>query len=381
MTPLPTRAALAGLALALALAPPAPAGEHPPLVVHEWGTLTTVHRPDGIPVGGLNRIAPAEVLPAFVHRFEPPGPDDGPRFGKGPAVPPHPDVTMRLETPVLYFYPPPGGPLPPPFDVEVRMRGGILNEFYPRAEAAVALDHERVAGKAAAGRFDGTRLGNYVVGSLAWKGLALGVPPPDGFPATDAPPWLAPRAVASMPVLAPGGEAEQYLFYRGVAHLDALLATRLVRDRLVLASPRLSWVPREDLLLARVWVADLDGSGGATFVDLGPVRVPRLPDLPIVEHVFAPTEAGFLDTPSRRTPEGAAALRASMHRELVAQGLFPDEAEAMLATWDHAYFRTPGRRVFYTVPREWTDRFLPLAISVPHRATRVLIGRIDLGPG
>jgi hypothetical protein len=34
--------------------------------------------------------------------------------------------------------------------------------------------------------------------------------------------------------------------------------------------------------------------------------------------------------------------------------------------------------VFYLVPREWTDYFLPLEISVPARVNRVIVGRIDL---
>src|SRR5688572_846250 len=42
-----------------------------PLVVHEWGTITTRHAPNGRPYGRLNRISKSEVLPAFVHRYEP----------------------------------------------------------------------------------------------------------------------------------------------------------------------------------------------------------------------------------------------------------------------------------------------------------------------
>jgi len=42
-----------------------------PMIVHEWGTITTRHAPNGTPEGRLNRISPTEVLPQFVHRFEP----------------------------------------------------------------------------------------------------------------------------------------------------------------------------------------------------------------------------------------------------------------------------------------------------------------------
>ncbi len=33
------------------------------LVVHEWGTITTIHAADGTPATGLNRIDEADVLP------------------------------------------------------------------------------------------------------------------------------------------------------------------------------------------------------------------------------------------------------------------------------------------------------------------------------
>ena len=54
------------------------------------------------------------------------------------------------------------------------------------------------------------------------------------------------------------------------------------------------------------------------------------------------------------------------------------EAEAMLNTWKASYFQKPGLRLFYIVPRAWTDYFLPLEFSVPARVTRVIVGRVDL---
>ncbi len=78
------------------------------------------------------------------------------------------------------------------------------------------------------------------------------------------------------------------------------------------------------------------------------------------------------------TDAGAAQLRASLKKALLAQGLFADEAEAMLNTWKASYFQKAGLRVFYIVPRAWTDYFLPLEFSVPARVNRVIVGRIDL---
>src|SRR5690349_13624540 len=107
-----------------------------PLIVHEWGTITTRHAANGTPEGRLNRIDPSEVLPPFVHQYEPAATQPTPSTSspshaplvKSPITPGRPDVTMRLETPVMYFYPPAGSSVAP-FDVDVKFRGGILNEF------------------------------------------------------------------------------------------------------------------------------------------------------------------------------------------------------------------------------------------------------------
>ena len=71
-------------------------------------------------------------------------------------------------------------------------------------------------------------------------------------------------------------------------------------------------------------------------------------------------------------------LEQEMRQALVAEGLFADEATALLTTWQRAYFASPGLRVFYTVPRRWTDHYLPLTVSGDPELTRVMIGRVEL---
>src|ERR1700677_1211305 len=76
--------------------------------IHEWGTFTSLQDESGEAIGGIN--TDDEPVPPFVHRVFPvlPANDVIPRqFNKGlPGC--HRDVTMRLETPVIYFHPPPG---------------------------------------------------------------------------------------------------------------------------------------------------------------------------------------------------------------------------------------------------------------------------------
>jgi len=82
------------------------------LIIHEWGTFTSLQDEAGRTLDGIN--TEDEPLPRFTHDIDHllvlkknnlPA-----RFYQGaPASLPH--VTMRLETPVLYFYPPAGSTL------------------------------------------------------------------------------------------------------------------------------------------------------------------------------------------------------------------------------------------------------------------------------
>jgi hypothetical protein len=345
------------------------------LVVHEWGTITTIHAADGTPKGGLNSIDEADVLPNFVHRYEPETTRFKPEriLGKLPNIPGRPDVTMRLETPVIYFHPPPNKAYTAPIDITVRFRGGVINEFYPGAAASVALDRARIADKSHEGfipEWNGDVLNNFVVGALKWKGLRLH----DTVvaPLTRSEIWLAPREVNSVSVFSPeAGEGEQYLFYRGVAHLDALLATKTTRGSVELSTPtNLAWL-EASAAIPGIWLADVRADGVIAFRAHPAITLKKEDAGKQLAKVKRFSDGDY-------TATGAAQLRRELKTALIAQGLFADEAEAMLNTWKASYFQKPGLRLFYIVPREWTDYFLPLEFSVPARVTRVIVGRIDL---
>jgi len=116
-----------------------PTSDH--LIVHEWGTFTVLQDENGSPVGGIN--TDDEPLPAFVHNLNSAlnGPSSPlpPVYFKG--VPRnHPDVYTRLETPVIYFYPPGGRAMN--VDVDVRFPAGWLTQFYPADRPALlVLEH------------------------------------------------------------------------------------------------------------------------------------------------------------------------------------------------------------------------------------------------
>jgi hypothetical protein len=63
---------------------------------------------------------------------------------------------------------------------------------------------------------------------------------------------------------------------------------------------------------------------------------------------------------------------------LVAQGLYQDEAHAMLETWRGSWFEE-GSRLLYVVPPAFVNEVLPLSINpAPAQTVRVFVGRLEL---
>jgi len=63
---------------------------------------------------------------------------------------------------------------------------------------------------------------------------------------------------------------------------------------------------------------------------------------------------------------------------LVAQGLYHDEARAMVETWRNSWFEE-GSRLLYIVPSAFVNEVLPLSIHpLPAQTVRVFVGRLEL---
>jgi hypothetical protein len=280
----------------------------------------------------------------------------------------HRDVTMRLETPVIYFHLPPGQTEVLKVDVRVRFRGGWLTEYYPNAKVdAPGVDE---------GRFQFGQITPGTIGSLEWLGLTVGGSAE--LPETDSHVWLAPRQVEAAPVQGSDGDGEQYLFYRGVGHLDSPL--RVSRDEsgdtLKITEQfqqkffdRL--VRRDDPLETTLWLAHIREDGAVAWRSLGTRELSLEPD-----RLLTTTPATFDESDYSR--KNLDTLHENMHRALVADGLFADEASALLSTWEQGYFKSAGLRLFFLLPQEWTDVVLPLDISVPADVTRTMVGRVEI---
>src|SRR5215472_3886222 len=189
-------------------------GSAPPagLTVHEWGTFTSVAGADGLAVE-WNTLGCQSDLPRFVNDF-------GFRGFKWRL-----QGTVRMETPVLYFY--------SPRELEARVKvafpHALITEWYPKAEYRV-LQQDRPDGEVqpVPENLNGidTSL-RKVTGGIEWNDIKVqpGTAPP--LPFESGPDhYYAARATDASPLLV-GGRHERFLFYRGVGNFQPPLAARV----------------------------------------------------------------------------------------------------------------------------------------------------------
>lgn len=330
------------------------------LGVHEWGTFTSLQDESGHAIGGIN--TDDEPVPDFVHNVNP---ELTPQISQLPqvlfkAIPRcHPDVYTRLETPVVYFYPPAGWTRQ--VDVQVSYRGGWLTQFYPTAALGGDVNPN--------GELRFGHLNVDTVGSLLWKRLSFGGREPG--PATHDKVWLAPRDVQAASVTTSNGERERYLFYRGVSRNAA--PVRIVRQggELHVRSQWETTTASATNEPSAAWLVDVRADGQLAFRPLEPLELARGEgvDLTVTQATFSESDY---------SAENLTKVTTAIHAALEHDGLFADEATALLNTWRVSYFGRPGLRLFFMTPRSWTDHYLPMTVSEPADITRVMVGRIEI---
>ena len=405
-----TFACLLALAMPALFATSSSARADQKVIVHEWGTFTCLQDEQGRAIGGIN--VDDEPVPYFVSSV---AMEAAPQYDAGGSnfhnlgLPPYqlgkgwvsgdPRVTMRLETPVIYIYPPTGQQAAsiPPLDVHVDFHGGVLSQFYPHADFSGLPVLQFAGNPAMNGKFpfinEKADITPTTTTSLDWEGVQLGstATPID----IDDPVWTTPRQV-SAPVLDVKfstmdhlgvhdiTEAEHFLFYRGVGHLDSpiCMTNGTVENQVKIWPSVARWdyagLAQPGLIgLASVypagWLVEVHTNGDCAFQALPMFREgleTRVHPMKVLSSKFATTDFSTANLTK---------LKSSMHDALVKEGLYDDEATAMLKTWELSYFKSPGLRFFYIVPRAWVDHVLPLKINgPPTEITRVMVGRIEL---
>jgi hypothetical protein len=278
------------------------------LTVHEWGTFTSVAGEDGAAVvwdalGGKND------LPKFVASF-------------GYCLKQGLTGTVRMETPVMYFY----SPRELDAHVKVAFPRGVITDWYPQAK--------------------------HLTGAIEWPSIKV---EPNTSPAlpteTEPSRYYAARGTDGAP-LTVGDQHEKFLFYRGVGNFQVPLSARVAADGTVAVENRGS-DPVPSVILFE------NRAGRLGYRSAGAVRDAVTLDPPLLDSSLP-------------------VLRYELETALIAQGLYPKEAQAMVETWRDSWFEE-GTRLIYILPARAIDAFLPLQVDpAPSQTARVFVGRIEL---
>ena len=313
MTMMSVKACVAAAGVFVAALAASPAPDPAPLTVHEWGTFTSIAGADGRAVPWRPLTGPPD-LPSFV-------------LTTRGQIKSSMTATVRMETPVLYFY----APRETVVDVSVRFRQGLVTEYFPPAFTSFPsrIEHE-----------------------ISWTGVRVQPRATPDFPSEPSKNhYYAARHTDAAP-LAVGPDRERFLFYRGAGTFELPL-TGVVRPGNAVTVGNAGAEPIPAVVL-------FENRGGR----LG-WRVHR--ELKEKVNLAAPSQGGSV-----------AALHAELQRLLVEQGLYEREAKAMVDTWSDSWFEE-GSRLFYIVPTRVVDAILPLDIKpAPSAVARVFVGRLEL---
>jgi hypothetical protein len=299
------------------------------LTAHEWGTFTSIAGDNGQAVD-WSPLTGSTDLPSFVEHFRNAGFKVGLRG------------TVRMETPVLYFY----DSQEETVSVKVSFYRGLITEWYPRAtrvEPSTSLNDASLYSKQADG-------------SIAWNSVTVAPGLRANFPAnTSDNHYYAARQTSSTPLLvktSAGEQQEKFLFYRGVSSFAPPISASVTPEGSLLVQCH------TDEAIPNVILFERRG-------DKVGFRI-----------AGALQNQALLDSPA--LTDSVDSLGRELEGLLVAQGLYQDEAHAMVETWRTSWSEE-GTRLLYIVPTSFVSSVVPLSISpAPSQTVRVFVGRLEI---
>lgn len=301
------------------------------LTVHEWGTFTSVADRNGRAVG-WELFDRSTDLPEFVEHLRSAETKAGLQG------------TVRMETPVLYFY----SPTETTVSVSVSFARGLITEWYPHAD--------RIKPELKKDLLPTSLYDHNFNGSIAWNAVTVSPGLAANFPHDEIEThYYAARETSSAPVIVntrAGTQQEKFLFYRGVSVTPVPVSAQSAADgKIVVKNIGEDVVPAVILFERR---------GNRMGYRLG----------------GALQGETSLDPPELTS--NMESLSQDLENVLIAQGLNPDEARAMIATWESSWFEE-GSRLLYIVPTRFVNSILPLSIiPPPSRIVRAFVGRLEL---
>jgi len=331
----------------------------PNYTAHEWGTFTSVQGGNGELLAW--RPLQTSELPQFVYDWTKPGLNRvSPRAlgGKAGLV-----ELQRMETPVIYFY----SADPMNVDVSVSFPKGLITEWYPQAERigpSAPLDANAASGALAESR-------------AVWKSLSI-APSSGNVPAQELPQdesgshyFAARETSANLVQTRPAKqnnstrETEKFIFYRGAGSFKTPLRVTAAASGVV----TLENTGAE--ALSRLFLISIHRGDGSNYGTIAPLK-----NLAAKSSEHRQRGNNWKHYP---LADFQTEIAERMEAALVSQGLFPDEAKAMVNTWKDSWFTEEGTRVLYILPRRWTDEILPLTLNpAPKELVRVMVGRAEI---
>jgi hypothetical protein len=351
-------------------------------VAHEWGTFTSVQGSDGKLLDW--RPIQTSRLPEFVYNWQNAGFN---RQALGPTPFSKSVMTslQRMETPVIYFY----ADEKQTVDVSVDFPKGLITEWYPQATqigpstipapAPIAKADELVHKVGAKPDFTfASFLKNHAAreSRARWTGLEI-------LPAIDSADtarslqsrmlsglgshYFAARETDSTLVRVDStgttncpAEYEKFIFYRGVGSFATPLHVTMEGNTVIITNTGTE--PLEHLFVLGL----KDGAGKFSQIERLAPGENRTIQVNLADYVTL-------------TKQLSEQLCHNMATALVSEGLYEREAQAMVNTWRDSWFEEDGLRVLYTLPREWTDRTLPLTLDPkPRELVRVMVGHAEV---
>ncbi|HYP06284.1 MAG TPA: hypothetical protein VER03_08600 [Bryobacteraceae bacterium] len=293
------------------------------VVVHEWGTFTSVANETGDSARWAALSGPAD-LPCFVARL-------GSGDYKDRAI-----GKVRMETPVLYFY----SKAPVTLSVNVAFPEGWITEWYPNATRVTPAS------------ISGIPPEHYSNGEIRWDQVHVSPGASPKLPVSQAAShYFAARETDAAPIRV-GSQWEKLIFYRGVADFSVPLRPVISPQGAV----RITNAGPQPIPLAMLFENRA-----------GKIGFRLITGLTTDAQMESPELTGSL-----------AEIRSRLEAHLVEFGLYPKEAAAMVETWRDSWFEE-GMRLFYIAPREMVDRVLPLQVQpAPSTTVRVFVGRIEI---
>ncbi len=342
------------------------------LEVHEWGTFTVLVGSNGSMANWYQPYSDIAQLPGFT--------DNPMAMKRGINV-----AKVRMETPVIYFYPQEETNI----KVNVLFRDGQITERFPAAMAdpydAFNRRNAYEPGVITSHYTFNTRYNEISERARPivthWSGKLL---PPSHADAKLIPSvaghkgenYGAAREVPDAWIFRSDGPViktenqpdihpvEKFIFYRGAGQSVPPYSVSMSDEQTMTFS---NFSSSESGFQVALRVRN----GKASWK-----QMPSLPDPKVnadrSTSITFPEETISIDQAEEE-------LGALFLTQLTSRGLTPDEAKAMINTWNHTWFTEPGQRVFTIVDRAWVEDSLPLAISPePKKIERVFVARYEV---